>query len=155
VYPLDGTRKPFAFAQTADNETAASFSPDGRWIAYAVVDRNARYSVYAKPFPPVSGGLAQISANGGNIPKWRRDGKELFFLASDGTMMAVDTDTSGENLRLGVPRVLFKRSALTAVRGRSYDVSSDGKRFLVNLPVEGSATEPITVVINWVATLQH
>jgi hypothetical protein len=99
--------------------------------------------------------LSQISANGGNFPRWRRDGKELFFVAPDGTMMAVDTDTSGENITLGVPKPLFKRSTLSVVRGRPYDVSRDGKRFLVNLPVEGSAMAPITVVLNWAATLQH
>jgi Tol biopolymer transport system component len=155
VLPMGGDRKPFPFVQTAESEAWATFSPDGRWIAYSSVDRNARSHVYARPFPPVSGGLSQISANGGNFPRWRRDGKELFFVAPDGMMMAVETDTSGENIRLGVPKPLFKRSTLISGRGRPYDVSRDGKRFLVNLPAEGFAAAPITVVVNWPAMLPH
>ncbi len=154
VLPLSGDRKPFAFVQTAANEAGATFSSDGRWIAYTFTDQtNARIDVYVRPFPPSSGQF-QISKNGGNFPRWRADGKELFFVAPDGTMMAVDIDTTRQ-VEAGVPRALFKRAALVSVRGRPYDVSKDGKRFLVNLPPEESAPAPMTVVVNWLATIQQ
>ena len=152
VLPLSGDRRPFPFAQTAAGEGNASFAPDGRWIAYEST-QNAQPDVYVRPFPPSSGQF-QISKNGGQFPRWRADGKELFFVAPDGTMMAVDIDTTRQ-VEAGVPRALFKRAALVSVRGRPYDVSKDGKRFLVNLPPEQSAPAPLTVVVNWLATIQQ
>ena len=154
MLPLSGDRRPFPFAQTAAGEDNASFAPDGRWIAYEST-QNAQSDVYVRPFPPTSGqSQIQISKNGGRLPRWRSDGKELFFLASEGTMMAVDIAVTRQ-FEAGVPRALFSRGALVSVRGRSYDVSKDGKRFLVNLPPEQSAPAPLTVIVNWLATIQQ
>ena len=108
--------------------------------------------MYVRPFPP-SGGLFQISTNGGQFPRWRADGKELYFVAPDGTMMAVDIDTTRQ-VAAGVPRALFRKGALLSVRGRPYDVSKDGKRFLVTLPPEQSAPPRLTAVVNWTAAIQ-
>ena len=151
VLPLLGDRKPFAFAQTVQNESNAAFSPDGRWMAYESVS-NSGAEVYVRPFPSGSGQF-QVSKGGGAQPRWRADGKELFFLAPGGTMMAVAIDTTRQ-FDVGVPRALFRKVGLVSIPGRAYDVSKDGKRFLLDLPPEQAAPTPITVVVNWLATIQ-
>ena len=150
VLPLFGDRMPTAFAQTAQNEANAAFAPDGQWMAYESTS-NARVDIYVWPFPSGSGQF-QISQGGGSQPRWRADGKELFFLAPGGTMMAVAIDTTRQ-FDVGVPRVLFRKVGLVSVPGRAYDVSTDGKRFLLNLPPEQAAPTLITVVVNWLATI--
>jgi serine/threonine protein kinase/Tol biopolymer transport system component len=153
VLPLAGDRKPFPFADTIANESSAVFSPDGKWIAYTSVSaQNARRDVYVRPFP-VGGGQYQISTNGGHLPRWRSDGKELFYVTSDGTMMAVATDGT-HGFTSGVPQALFKRASLVSENGRTYGMSKDGRKFLLNLPTEQSGPASITVVLNWLATLR-
>jgi hypothetical protein len=92
----------------------------------------------------------QVSSQGGNTPKWRRDGKELFYQATDGSLVSVEMNRTGDRLDLAAPKVLF---ALPAhyVSGYSYDVSADGQRFLVLAPYRRQAREPLTVVVNWPA----
>jgi hypothetical protein len=101
----------------------------------------------------------KISPHGGEEPKWRRDGKELFYISSEQEMMAVPLSTK-PTLSVGTPQVLFRtnlgyyRPNVTS-RNR-YDVTADGQRFLMNVPVDGSSSPPITVVVNWTTTLnQH
>jgi hypothetical protein len=165
---LTGDRKPIPFAQTASFEDGAVFAPDGRWIAYHSRE-NGQSQVLVKPFPPGRGQF-QISTRGGSEPMWRADGKELFFLAPDGTMMTTSVDTTRE-FESGIPRALFTSAALSragidvmesgsrrsfaSVSGRSFSVSKDGTRFLVNLPQKQAAATPLTVVVNWLATIQH
>jgi hypothetical protein len=110
--------------------------------------------VYVRPFPPAGDQQSRISTNGGQFPKWRDDGKELFFVTPDGTIMAVNLDTR-QQVVADTPRPLFRKGALAYVRGRPYDVSKDGKRFLVNLPPEQSSPAPLTVVVNWPATIRE
>ncbi len=86
--PLEGERKPVPYLQTEFNEQQAKFSPDGRWVAYDS-DESTRPEVYVQPYPP-TGAKWMISKNGGAHPMWRRDGKELFHLATGRNMMAVD-----------------------------------------------------------------
>ena len=90
VLPLFGDRKPFPLAQTAFNETGGVFSPDGRWIAYTS-DEGGQPNVYVQPFPG-AGGKYQVSRDAGSHPVWRADGKELFYLGADATLMAVPID---------------------------------------------------------------
>jgi hypothetical protein len=151
VLPLTGDRKLLPFVQTTAYESHAAFAPDGRWIAYDS-SQNGQTDVYVRPFPPSSGQF-QISKNGGSFPRWRADGKELFFIAADGTMMAVDIDTRRQ-FEGGVPHALFRRAALMSDAGPSYDVSKDGQRFLVSLPPEQLAPAPLTVIVNWLATIR-
>ena len=134
-------------------ERQARFSHDKRWMAY-VSDESSRNEVYIRP---ASGGASEnISTGGGLEPRWRQDGRELFYLAPGGDLMAVDLTVAGAVIKAGKPRVLF-HSPLTPsiqfVSGRNqYDVSPDGQRFIMNMPV-GSA--PITVVWNWQAALRR
>ena len=90
-------------------------------------------------------------------PRWRGDGKEIFFVAPNNTMTAVTIDASRPSQLgpPGAPRALFKMPALVPLSGRPYDVSKDGQRFLVSVPTEQATPAPITVVVNWLATIQH
>ncbi len=153
VLPLEGERKPAPFLRTEFEELGAEFSPDGRWLAYQS-NASGEFEVYVRPFPAGSagsGGQWQISTGGGQLPSWRRNGKELFYLAEDGKLMAVDLK-AGATFEAGVPRALFQARAAGL---RSYDVASDGQRFLINTPLEESAAAPLTVVINWPAGLKR
>jgi len=149
VFPMFGDRKPFLYVQAATN---ASFSPDGRWVAYDSIEGGAQ-QVYVQPFPP-SGGKRQISKDGGILPTWI--GKEVFFIGPDrSTMMAVDVDTT-RNFESDIPRALFSTSGTLRATGRRYAVAHDGKRFLLNvLPQQSATTTPLTVIVNWPATIQQ
>ena len=149
VLPLTGgERKPIAFMQTEFNETHAQFSPDGRFIAY-VSDESGRAEVYVATFP-AAGGKWQISTNGGDQPQWRRDGKEIFYVAPDKTLMAVPV-TAGNSFEVESPVTLFATriatGGLTGDRNR-YVVAADGQRFLVSNVLDEEA-KPLTVVLNW------
>jgi Tol biopolymer transport system component/predicted Ser/Thr protein kinase len=156
VLPLGGDRKPFALLRTPFAEGHGSFSPDTHWFAYAS-NESGSAEIYVQPFtPPGSGsppaaGKWQVSRDGGTRPKWRADGKEIFFRALNGSPMAVDVTTSS-TFQAGIPKQLF---ALPVNVG-DWDVTADGKRFLVAMPLQAqqNANTPITVVLNWEAGLK-
>jgi Tol biopolymer transport system component len=137
---------PAAFVNTQHNESNGAFSPDGRWIAYHS-NASGRNEIYVKAFPAQPQAFP-VSRGGGFSPRWRGDGKELFFLSLDGSMMAVDIDTTKEFVA-GVPRKLFS-THLRPGNNKPYAVTKDGQRFLIPQIGEGS---PITVVLNWNALL--
>jgi len=162
VLPLEGDRKPVQLLGTEFNEIRGSFSPDMRWIVYASND-SGRFEIYVRPFissgpgasgssgPSLGEGKWQVSKDGGTQPKWRADGKEVIFRALNGPPMAVDISTSGAAFQPGVPKQLF---ALPSNVG-DWDMTADGKRFLVAMPLnQQSANTPITVVLNWQAELK-
>ncbi|MGC1617728.1 MAG: protein kinase [Candidatus Acidiferrum sp.] len=161
VLPLAGdgtsTGVPTPIANTEFNEGQGQFSPDTKWIAYAS-DESGRPEIYVQmfPLPPGGGGKIPVSRGGGNQPRWRRDGKELFYLSLDGKVMAVDV-TSGPVLKLGAPRALFQAPLLSLSSEAildvfRWDVSSDGKRFLIDS--SNTSSEPLTVVLNWTEELK-
>lgn len=147
---LSGPSTPFA--NTAFTEQQGQFSPDSRWIAY-VSDESGRPEIHVQAFPVPAGGGSKtlISRDGGTQPRWRRDGKELFYVSLDGKMMAVDV-SSEQGFKSSVPKALFQvpiygdDSAPSLFR---WDTTADGKRFLVDT-VE-SSPEPLTMVLNWMA----
>jgi eukaryotic-like serine/threonine-protein kinase len=145
VLPLIGDRKPRPFTQTLFNETVGAFSPDGRLVAY-VSSESGRNEVYVTPFPAPRGKW-QISTTGGNWPRWRRDGRELFYLAPDNRLMAAEVNGAGSGFEVGAVRPLFQTQARIN-RRFMYDVSADGQRFLINTLVE-QVVQPITLVVNW------
>ncbi|MBI3668115.1 MAG: serine/threonine-protein kinase [Acidobacteria bacterium] len=154
VLPMFGERKPMPYLQTEFDAFQAQFSPDGRWIAYTSNESNPRYEVYVQPFP-MSGGKWQISANGGAQPSWRRDGRELFYLAPDRRLMAAEVKP-GSTFEPGVPKALFQTQVTGLVDARNHYVASrDGQRFLVNTIVQEATSSPITVVVNWTAGLKQ
>jgi Tol biopolymer transport system component len=154
LLPMDGERKPVPYLQTPFNEDHARFSSDGRFIAYSS-DESGRYEVYVQTFP-ASGNKWQISAGGGAQPRWRRDGKELFYISPERKVMAVDIKTDSSTFEAGAPKALFQTRLPGYPAPRNYyDVSADGQRFLINnLPEEATST-PISVVVNWTSDLRH
>jgi len=138
-------------------------SPDGRWIAYTS-NLSGRNEVYVQRFPLSGERVQQISNNGGAPKRWRRDGRELFYISPDEKLMAVEIKTS-PRFEAGSPTQLFQlrlpmSQRLDAIRNH-YDVSVDGQRFLVNTvtgPRTGGPGEPtsapITVTLNWAANLK-
>jgi serine/threonine protein kinase/Tol biopolymer transport system component len=152
--PGSGEAKPpFALVRTEANEFGGTLSPDGRWLAY-VSDVSGRDEVYAQNFPG-GGGKRQVSNGGGNVPRWRRDGRELFYYAGDGKLMAAPTPR-GESLDLGAPVPLFEfRAGTINAFFAPYAVTADGQRFLINAVVEMEPNAPLTVVVNWAAEVKR
>ena len=150
-----GERKPLAIADSEANEMHGQVSPDSRWVAYDS-NETGRSEIYIRPFPPGGdrSGKWQISANGGQQPRWRGDGKELFYIAPDGGLMAVDVKTQPA-LQPATPHTLFTTPSIT---GNSlafqYDVTRDGKRFIVVAPSVSAVPAPATVVQNWQTELK-
>jgi dipeptidyl aminopeptidase/acylaminoacyl peptidase len=143
------------------NEANARFSPDGRWFAYASNESGA-YEIYVRPFNPDAapgaplsvGGRAMVSKGGATAigAIWRADGKELFYVGRDRTLMAVAVETSPTFKVIGSPQPLFKLPGSTLI---FFDASRDGQRFLMPVPVTASAAvPPFKVVLNWTSTLK-
>ena len=128
------------------------FSPNGRWIAYVSQD-SGKDEVEVQSFPP-GAGKWQVSTNGGDMPQWSADGKEIFYYAPDHKLMAVDVRTKPDGtFDAGVPKPLFN-VRLRLSFGGGYSVSPDAQRFLVNLAID-NPERPITLVQNWPALLKQ
>jgi eukaryotic-like serine/threonine-protein kinase len=102
---------------------------------------------------PGGGAKWQVSTNGGEFARWRRDGRELFFLGPGDDMMAVDVTSSAKSIRLGTPHALFDVAAIERSLG-PYDVAADGKKFLINAGDVNEESRPLTLVLNWTAELK-
>jgi len=129
------------------------FSPDGIWVAYAS-NESGKWEIYVTSFPE-SRGKWQVSIGGGEQPRWRGDGKELFYISSSGKMMATPL-TIGANFDAGTPVALFQTTPRQPVTNKDlfvYGVSRDGQRFLINTQVKEAETEPMSVILNWTAEL--
>jgi len=152
--PLFGDQKPIPLMQSNFNESQGRFSPDGHWFAY-LSNESGMPQVYVQNFPP-AGGKWMVSINGGLLPQWRTDGKELFYYGIDGKLMAVAVKANGSNFEAGSPNPLFDvRLIQGAPTGAAaYAVTHDGKRFLINVLAEESSPSPAVVVQNWTASLK-
>jgi serine/threonine protein kinase len=142
-----GTPTPF-LAGASGNQSNGQISPDGKWVAYAS-DEAGNWEIYVTTFPGAVGKW-QVSRGGGTEPRWRGDGKEIFYLGPTGTMTAVPVSTVG-TFSTGSPTSLFQfhgRAAISSTDVFSYDVSKDGKRFLVNRYVKPASITPLTIVLN-------
>jgi len=151
-----GDHKPIPLANSAFNEAQGQVSPDSRWLAYAS-DESGEYEIYVRPFPPGDGrtGKSLVSSAGGVEPRWRGDGKELFYIGPDTRLMAVDI-TAGAAFQAGVPHALFATQVTVRTNNSfRYDVTRDGQRFLMVVPTAGVAAAPATVVLNWEAGLKR
>jgi eukaryotic-like serine/threonine-protein kinase len=144
--------RPAQFLKATSSLKNGRFSPDGKWVAYSS-NESGRWEIYVTSFPEAHGKW-QVSNAGGDQPKWRSDGKELFYLAPDSKIMAVPV-TTGTNFDAQTPTVLFQanpREILATSERFSYDVSNDGQKFLINTQMK-TATTPMSVVLNWRAKL--
>jgi serine/threonine protein kinase len=153
LLPMEGDHKPVPYLQTPFNEGDAQLSPDGRWMAYAS-NESGQPQVYVQAIP-ASGAKWQISPAGGVQPRWRRDGKELFYISTDQKLMAVPVK-SGDGFEAGASQPLFELDPIfPAMMGRfAYQPAADGLRFLVLELVGGSTAPPIDVVLNWQVALK-
>jgi Tol biopolymer transport system component len=153
--PSGGSEPLIPFANSGFQEREGKFSPDGRWIAYQS-DESGRYEVYLQAFPG-PGGKFQVSKDGGAQPRFRADGRELFYIGLDGKLMAVPIalKEAGSAPDLGTPLALFQ----TRIAGgpilapgpvrHQYAVAKDGQRFLINVVTEEAVSSPINLILNW------
>jgi Tol biopolymer transport system component len=150
VLPMaEGERKPREYLATQSMDRNGVFSPDGHWVAYES-EISGRAEIYVSPFPDAASAPAVlVSKDGGSFPRWRRDGKELFYLSPDTKMMVVDV-ISTPSFKVSAPKTLFDLREFTygSDVARTWDVSADGQRFLVNA-TEKQSVRPLTVVTNW------
>ena len=156
VVPMAGTpaeRKGTMIVGAQFNERGTRFSPDGRWFSYTS-NESGRDEAYVRPFDPETGrpgeGQFMISKDGGVSPKWRGDGKEMFYLAPGGTIMSVDITTT-PSFSAATPKPLFKGPAGVIY----WDLAADGQRFLMPVPQQAGSAQPYRVVLNWTSTLKN
>ncbi len=151
VLPLFGDRAPIEFLKTEFNEGGGKFSPDGLWIAY-MSDASGRTEIYIRPFPN-SGAQRQISRSGAAVAGcfWRRDGKEICYVAANRKVMSVEISARGNMLEIGKEQELFDLDA----RGPAglHDMTGDAKSFLVTV-APAARVQPVTIVTNWDAEVK-
>jgi Tol biopolymer transport system component len=149
--PLAGDRKPFPYRSGAFSENEAALSPNGRFLAFTS-NESGKNEVIVQPFPDPSRGRWQISTEGGSAPRWRRDGRELFYLDLKGRLIGVSVTTTPDfsiqqqtlQIQTPVPSPLPVGGVLFP-----YDVAPDGERFLLTAPITGAVATPISVRVNW------
>jgi Tol biopolymer transport system component len=148
MLPFFGDRKPILLIQTENNELDGQISPDNKWLAY-ISDETEKWEIYVTTFPTASG-KRQISNTGGIQPRWRDDGKELFYLSADRKLMSVEIK-EGDRFEEGDAKPLFATQA-RYTGNIAYDISPDGKSFLINTMISNENSPPLTIVLNWTAT---
>ena len=152
VLPLVGDRKPIPFVNTDFRTQQGQFSPNGKWVAYRSME-SGRMEVYVQGFTLDSSharGKWQVSITGGEVPRWRRDGKELYYEFNN-SYFEVDVKTDGASFEAGIPRLLFEVPTIenNTGGGQPFVVTHDGQRFLVLTPAEKTASAPLEVLVNW------
>lgn len=157
--PLTRDRKPSPVVRSPFEEREGQFSPDGKWVAYQSNDTGS-FEIYVQAFPG-PGGKIQVSTTGGAQPRWRQDGKELFYIGLDGRMMAVSMQMAagGEVLQAATPVGLFptriaEGPVSSSNNKHQYAVGVDGRRFLINVVPEGAPAPPISIIVAWDAQLR-
>jgi Tol biopolymer transport system component len=153
---LDGSQKFKTFLKTPNNESSPTISPDGRWIAYTS-DKSGRYEIYIRPFPG-PGGFIQVSIEGGIEPCWAPDGKTIFYSTRRGTKIYKSSFQDKPQLVIGHPQLLFENENWSDFNGervhyRNYDISPDGKRFII-AQTKTNEKHPFIIVINWLEELK-
>ncbi len=152
LLPMSGDHQPTSYLRTPFQEGIGLPSPDGRWMAYQS-NESGEFRVYVQRVPP-SGGQWQISTGDGTMPRWRADGRELYYVTPDDQLMVVDIDATGDVPIVGIPQPLFQVPFRRGTQRNVFDVTADGQRFLVNTLVAGGGAAPITWVLNWAAQLE-
>jgi eukaryotic-like serine/threonine-protein kinase len=141
-------QKPVRMLAGKGNQTSGQISPDGKWLAYAT-DEFGGWNIYVTTFPGAAGKW-QVSVGGGTEPRWRGDGKEMFYLDAKGMLTAVSI-SAGSTFSSGTPQPLFRvrpRPPISNTDVFSYDVSKDGSRFIVNRYVKPSSVPPLDILLN-------
>jgi len=164
ILPMIDDRRPRLLIQSQAQAYDGQFSPDGRWVAYTSGESD-RSEVFVVPFEAgrilnaapgtliANGSRLQISANGGRCPRWRRDGKEIFYLSQASQMMAAEIEEKGHGIVARAARALFRCMPVPLVPPSApYDVSPDGKKFVINSL--GNDSTPLILLVNWTANLK-
>jgi Tol biopolymer transport system component len=165
VLPMAGDRRPRPFVQAPGRAYDGQFSPDGRWVAYTS-EESGRGEVYVVPFeasrilntgpvPASAGGDGrwEVSASGGRSPRWRRDGKEIFYLSPANQMMAAEVEEKGNSMVVRAAQALFRCIPVPSQPWSApYDVSPDGKKFVINSFSDDNT--PLILLVNWTANLK-
>src|SRR5215831_18113650 len=148
MLPLTGKAAPIPLLRGEANERCGAISPDGNWIAYSS-DESGRNEIYVQAFSDagLSGRKYQVSYFGGTSPKWKRDGRELFFMGANKTIIAV-TVSLGDTFQSGSPQMLFTPGIDSP--DATFDVTADGQRFIMPSAVSFANAEPPAVVLNWI-----
>jgi Tol biopolymer transport system component len=146
VLPLSGGQKPFPLLPSDYTQLFGRVSPEGQWIAFTS-DESGERQVYITSFPDASRAKYQVSSSGGTEPRWRGDGKEIFFVNGN-TLLSASVDSSAAGLQIGVPKPLVQFRS-TGIPRSNYGVRPDGQQFLVNVRAEERTSAPVTVVMNW------
>jgi Tol biopolymer transport system component len=154
LFALDGSQKPIPVGSRKGSSSQGKISPDGKFIAFTS-NESGRDEIYVQAMPPATV-YRNLSINGGRHPRWRQDGKELFFVSPDAEMMAVDITLDPVNSP-GVPHRQFQLKREVPIdQGSPYDVRPDGQQFLIFMKTQrGTQDAPITVVLNWWAELRR
>ncbi|HKE25257.1 MAG TPA: protein kinase, partial [Bryobacteraceae bacterium] len=156
LFALDGSRKPIPVGSRNGSSVQGRVSPNGKFIAFTS-NESGRSEIYVQPMPPAAG-YQKVSVNGGQSPRWRGDGKELFFVSPDAEMMAVDI-TLDPVFHVSMPHRLFPLKStepIVMAASANYDVRPDGQQFLIFMPTQrGTQDAPITVVLNWWTELRQ
>ncbi len=150
--PTFGDHKPFPVVQSPFPVSQPNLSPDGKWLAYLSTE-SGRPQVYVQPFPR-GGGRWQVSTGSGDWPKWGPGGKEIFYISADNKLMSAKITETGSGIILGSEAPLFQINAIIGP-GWPYDVSPDGKKFIVANQRQAQASQPLTLVVNWPALLKR
>jgi dipeptidyl aminopeptidase/acylaminoacyl peptidase len=151
LLPLEPGARPSAFVTAPGSKAQGNFAPDGRLVAYTS-NESGRFEIHVQTFP-LSDRQWTVSNNGGSEPRWRSDGREMYFLSEDRKLMAVAVEPGP---KFGTPRSLFQTRVPigVSVLRTHYDVSRDGRHFLIASPVGDPPPTPITVVLNWTVGLK-
>ncbi len=154
VLPLFGDRKPYTYISAPGNQRYAQFSPDGRWVAYGS-DESGQSEIYVAPFP-WTGAKWQVSNGGGVLPRWRGDGKQIYFLTMGSSgVFAADVNGHGSSFEVGEVHTLFDVDNLSPnTAGQQYSVTGDGQRFL-HITTGDAGKSPLNVIQNWTAELKE
>ena len=151
LLPLQGAHTAVKYLDGPSEERHAQFSPDGKWMAYSS-DESGQFQVYVQTVP-ATGAKRQISTQGGSRPRWRRDGKELYYLSADERLIAVPVRLGAGTLEVGAAEPLFELSLFPPLsRSILYAPSANGQTFLAEVPTDRvSGPLPVTIWMNWKA----
>jgi hypothetical protein len=152
LFALDGSQEAIPVGSRNGASSQGQISPDGKFIAFTTLV-SGRDEIYLQAMPP-STEERKVSINGGQSPRWRGDGKELFFVSPEAEMMGVDI-TIYPVFSVGVPHRLFPLKSADPADLAAYDVRPDGQQFLIFMRQRGTPDAPITVVVNWWAELRQ
>ncbi len=154
---MESDRKESLLLSSPFDEQCPALSPDGKWLAYGA-DNTGSYEIYVQSFSAdgkLGSDRKRISTTGGRMPVWRRDGSELFFIASDGQLMSAASKLGGNDPKFSTPKALFKTRTLANVGSvHEFDISPDGQRFLIGTLIGEPTAPPPTVILNWTAALK-